>query len=411
MKILIIGLNYAPELTGVGKYTSEMAQWLAARGHELHVVTAPPYYPNWRVSGGYSAWRYRRERLAGVEVWRCPLYVPKNPSRLKRLVHLASFALFSIPPLCRHIFWRPDIILVICPTILCAPAGWLAAKLSRSKCWLHVQDFEMDLASNLRLFAMGQLAAAVECWLMQRFDCVSSISQNMVRRLIDKGIDLNVTFLFTNWVDTQIVRPSPEAGQRFRAERGIGKEKYLLLYAGNMGRKQGLEIILDAATRLSGDPDILFCLVGDGAARPEIERKACQMNLSNVRFYPLAPADKLSDMLSAADIHLVVQRRGAADWVLPSKFITILAAGGTAILTADNTTELGRLVAERPDIAYLIEPENAEQLQQTILLAKSMKSESRGFNKTARDYAQSKFEKSIILENFHKKLTGLVANR
>lgn len=94
MKILVYGINYSPELTGIGKYTGEMVEWLAAQGHEVRVITAPPYYPQWQVGENYSARRYKREEGAAT-VWRCPLYVPKQPSTLKRLLHLGSFAVSS----------------------------------------------------------------------------------------------------------------------------------------------------------------------------------------------------------------------------------------------------------------------------------------------------------------------------
>ncbi len=98
MKILVYGINYSPELTGIGKYTGEMVEWMASQGHDVRVITAPPYYPEWKVGERYSSWRYRREEGAAT-VWRCPLYVPKQPSTLKRLIHLGSFALSSFFPL------------------------------------------------------------------------------------------------------------------------------------------------------------------------------------------------------------------------------------------------------------------------------------------------------------------------
>ena len=101
MKILIYGINYAPELTGIGKYSAELAEWLAARGHEVSVVTAPPYYPQWRVHDGYRSGRYAKEELRGVTVRRAPLWVPEKPGGAKRLIHLASFALSSLPSLLR----------------------------------------------------------------------------------------------------------------------------------------------------------------------------------------------------------------------------------------------------------------------------------------------------------------------
>jgi len=149
LRILIYGINYSPELTGIGKYTGEMAEWLAEQGHDIRIATAPPYYPEWKVADGYSAVRYWREQVDGVDVWRCPLYVPSRPSGLKRILHLASFALSSMPVIFRQIFWKPDVIVVIEPPLFCAPAAWLTAQLSSAKCWLHIQDFEVNAAFDL----------------------------------------------------------------------------------------------------------------------------------------------------------------------------------------------------------------------------------------------------------------------
>jgi colanic acid biosynthesis glycosyl transferase WcaI len=98
VKILLISTNYSPELTGVGKYSGEMISWLAEQGHEVRVVCAPPYYPQWKVGKGYSSWRFQIENSLNKKVYRCPLWVPAKPSGLKRIIHLASFA-FQVYPL------------------------------------------------------------------------------------------------------------------------------------------------------------------------------------------------------------------------------------------------------------------------------------------------------------------------
>src|SRR5450759_2745464 len=183
MRILLVGINYAPELTGIGKYSSEMAEYLVAAGHEVRIVTAPPYYPEWRVADGYVAWHYSKEQRKGVSIWRCPIWVPTRPSGLKRLLHLASFALSSMPIMVRQIFWRPNVILVIEPPLFCAPMAWLCAKLSGAKAWLHVQDFEVDAAFELGILRaqwMHSVAGKAESWLMRRFSRVSTISDNML---------------------------------------------------------------------------------------------------------------------------------------------------------------------------------------------------------------------------------------
>ena len=187
VKILVHGIFFAPVLTGVGKYTGEMASWLASRGHEVRVVTAPPYYPDWRVSPGYRAGRYATERWQGARVWRCPVWVPARPGGLARLLHLASFATSSFPVMVRQLLWRPDVVLVVEPPLFCAPTGWLVARLCGARAWLHVQDYEVDAAFELGLLRGATVRRMATVWersLMRRFDRVSTISQRMpsVRR-------------------------------------------------------------------------------------------------------------------------------------------------------------------------------------------------------------------------------------
>lgn len=216
MKILVYSINFPPELISTGKYAGEMAVWLASKGHDVRVVTALPYYPEWRIYGEYEDKGYCREALDGVQVWRCPLYVPSQASGLKRIIHLASFALSSMPVALRHAFWRPDIVWVVEPALMCAPMAWLTARLSGAKAWLHVQDFEVDAAFELGLIrsdALKKVVQAVESFLMNRFDKVSSISSAMVARLQEKGVAPDKIELVPNWVDTAEICPIPDTNR------------------------------------------------------------------------------------------------------------------------------------------------------------------------------------------------------
>ncbi|MDC3754992.1 colanic acid biosynthesis fucosyltransferase WcaI, partial [Escherichia coli] len=187
MKILVYGINYSPELTGIGKYTGEMVEWLAAQGHEVRVITAPPYYPQWQVGENYSAWRYKREEGTAT-VWRCPLYVPKQLSTLKRLLHLGSFAVSSFFPLMAQRRWKPERIIGVVPTLFCTPGMRLLAKLSGARTVLHIQDYEVDAMLGLGLAGKGkggkvaQLATAFERSGLHNVDNVSTISRSMMNK-------------------------------------------------------------------------------------------------------------------------------------------------------------------------------------------------------------------------------------
>jgi colanic acid biosynthesis glycosyl transferase WcaI len=409
LRLLIYGLNYAPECTGVGKYTGEMAEWLQGRGHQVRVVTAPPYYPAWRVGAGYRGWDYRRESLNGVDVFRCPLWVPETPNGFRRLLHLLSFAVSSIPVMLGQIFWRPDRIFVIEPTLFCAPWALVTARLANAKAWLHIQDFEAEAFFGLGFSSGGfvkKFVNAVEGWLMRRFDRVSSISRQMVARLSAFGIPEDRTSIVPNWVDTDRIRPGIP-GRPFREEWGLGPDRKIVLYAGSMGKKQGLEMVLVAARALQNDdPEILFLLVGEGSEKEVLVQRARELKLRNVVFKPLQPPEDIPALLTLAEVHLVVQKKGVAEAFMPSKLTGILAAGGTAIITADEDTELGRLVRNNPGIAVLVPPENQGLFQEALRTELSKDRTGAGINPVARKYAERYLATDGILSQFEKALSA-----
>ncbi|MEI6336670.1 MAG: glycosyltransferase WbuB [Methylococcaceae bacterium] len=401
MKILLYGINYAPELTGIGKYSGEMCEWLTKNGHDVRVICAPPYYPEWQVGKNYKNWLYKTEQLNNVTLFRCPLFVPKKPTILTRLVHLLSFSLSSFPVLFRQWLWKPDIVICIQPTLFCVPATVLFCKLRGSKSLLHIQDFELDAMLGLGLYKAGVAARIfgyIERWLMRRFDAISTISYSMVQKAKYKTRQPEKIFYFPNWVDTNFLTPNADQ-TLFRKRWDISKSTRVILYSGNIGKKQGLEIILQAADQLREEPDLLFLLIGTGAAQEALVRQAEQMQLPNLRFYPLQSYNDLPALMALADIHLVVQKKGAADSFLPSKLTTILAVGGECVITTEAHTELGLLCQEHPGIARCIEPENANILTETLremLLNLPLKAPGI-YNKVAHQFALSHLKKDPIL--------------
>lgn len=334
LRVLVVGINYAPENVGTGKYTSEMCAWLHTRGHAVRVIAAPPYYPAWRVWHGYRRLWFQREWLDHVEVIRCPLWVPERPNGIKRMLHLFSFAVSSALVLFASLAWRPTHVVSIAPTLVYAPAAWLTARLSGARCWLHIQDFELDAALDMRILEAGplkRLAARVERWLLRRFDRVSTISHKMVERLTTKGVAPARQVMFPNWADIDAIRPLV-APSPYRRELGIPDDAVVALYSGNMGLKQGLELLGDAALRLQSESRLYFVFGGQGPGREALEAQCA--TLPNVRFLDLQPTERLNDWLGLADIHLLPQRAAVADLVMPSKLTGMLASGRPVLATA-----------------------------------------------------------------------------
>lgn len=408
MRIFVHGINYVPELTGTGKYTGEMAEWLARDGHDVRVVTAPPYYPGWRVEAGYCGWRYKHEkRQVGegvVTVWRCPLWVPKAPNGLKRLIHLASFALSSAPIMLAQTAWRPELVVSVAPTLFSAPTALLLARLAGARAWLHIQDFEVDAA-----FDMGMLRSSrarrwflgAEARLLRRFDRVSTISERMMDRLADKGVPASRRVLFPNWADIDAIRPLDKASP-FRKELGLRDDQVVALYAGNLGEKQGLEILVEAVKRTQDDSRVLWVIAGSGSARARLEKLSA--GLPNLRWLPLQPLERLNDLLNLADVHVLPQRADAADLVMPSKLTGMLASGKPVVATAAAETQVGRVV---PHGGVRVPPGDAAAFAQAVVALADDPGRRQRLGGSAREYAEANLGYDAIMADFEREAIAL----
>lgn len=399
MRILIYSMNYHPEQTGIGKYSGEMAAWLSQQGHEVHVVCAPPYYPAWSVYPGYSSWKYTARVEHGVRVYRTPLWIPANPTGVARLLHLITFATASLPIMLLHAFWRPNVVFTVAPAFVCAPSGWLTARLCGAKAWLHVQDFEVDVAFRMGLLK-GNLVKSAARWLeskvLRRFDVVSTISESMLNMLTKKHVETERTKLLPNWVDITAISVLTERSN-YRDELGISDDTKVALFSGSLGSKQGLMVIPEAAKLLTYKKDILFVICGDGVMKSEIE--AAVRDLPNVRMLPLQPYERLSELLGMADVHLLPQSPEAEDLVLPSKLSGMLASGRPIIATCRKNTEIGHVVSRCGSVC---EPEDAPALAEALLeLMSRPEQDLRDLALTARQIAVERLGREGILECFN----------
>ena len=228
----------------------------------------------------------------------------------------------------------------------------------------------------------------------------------MVARLAAFGIPEDRISIFPNWVDTDRIRPGI-LGRSFREEWSLGPDRKIAMYAGSMGNKQGLEMVLETARALqNGDPEILFLLVGEGSAQEGLVQRASERGLRNVLFKPPQPPEEVPALLTLADVHLVVQKKGVAEAFMPSKLTGILAAGGKAIITADENTELGRLVRNNPGIAVLVPPENQRLFQEALRTELSKVKNDARINLVARNYAERYLASDGILSQFEKVLSA-----
>jgi colanic acid biosynthesis glycosyl transferase WcaI len=396
MRLLILGLNYAPEIVGIAVYTTGMAEALAAEGHEVRVIAGQPYYPAWRIMPGHNPWAFSQTTENGVSVTRVPHYTPAEPTGIKRLLHHASFAASAlVPMLWGGLAWRPDVVLTIAPSLIGAPVARVAAFLAGASSWLHVQDLEVEAAFATGLLdgsgRAARMARAFETLVMKSFDRVSAISPEMCRRLIQKGVPRERVSELRNWADIEAIRPLHEPSP-YRARWGIATE-HVALYSGNIANKQGIDIVLDAAKLLRQRRDLTFVICGEGPNRRKLE--ALAQGLGNVQFHDLQPKDRLNDLMGLATIHLLPQVAGAADLVLPSKLANMLASGRPVVATAAEGTGLAR---EVDGCGEAVEPGDAAMFAGAIVRLIEDEAMWAGMAASARARAETRWARSEIID-------------
>ena len=420
-KILLVSYNFAPELTGIGKYNGEMIQWLVNKGYDCSVVTAYPYYPDWKVQPSYRARKFwystETQRVSETNgrltVYRCPTYIPEDPSGVKRMILEITFflsALIRMVALMAH--KKFDLVITVAPSFHVGLFGLLWKYLKGAKLVYHIQDLQIEAARDLNLIrwdAMIRLMFFVEKWILQHTDLTSSISEGMVNKVLAKGSSSAV--LFPNWTNTSQLFPIDD--QRSLKEKfGFDSTDKIVLYSGAIGEKQGLESILLTASENKNNHGLKFVICGSGPYKEKLKQMALQLGLSNVVFLPLQQPDNFNQFLNMADIHLVIQKAGVSDLVMPSKLAAILAVGGLALVTANYGTSLHALI-DSYKMGYLTNAEDQSALRDAV--AELLTGDYQYMRKNARDYAvrslsidkvMARFETTLINTLFEEKARG-----
>ncbi len=408
-RILLIGGNFYPELTGIGKYNGEMIDWLAGQGNICTVITTYPYYPEWTIKPPYHSKSYWfskefKETSFGtanpIKIYRCPHFVPANPSGLTRILSDISFFVSSTVMVFTLLFKkRYDYIITVSPPFLTGILAIIYKKIKRAKFFYHVQDLQIDAAADLQMIKsriLIRILFRIERFIMRQADMISSISEGMIARIKQKSGKAVVSF-FPNWVDTALFYPLVE---KYMLKEAFGFEATdrVILYSGAIGEKQGLEAILHAADTLRNIENLKFIICGSGPYRKKLEDLKESLQTQNVYFLPLQPAEKLNKFLNMADVHLVIQKTNASDLVMPSKLTAILSVGGLAVITAPALSSLFKVV-DTYQIGILAEPENQAALTEAIKAALSPA--NKNITNNARYYAEKFLSINEVLKKYN----------
>lgn len=407
MRVIVWGINYAPEITGIAPHNVSLCEYLHATGHDVEMVTTFAYYPAWKKSPEDRRTLYRTDRINGVAIHRCWHFVPERVTSLKRIVHEATFALTSTI----RIFFlkRPDVYMVASPPLILGAAAWLVSLLKRAPFIFHVQDLQPDAAVGLGMLRAGWFTRALywlEAFAYKHALRVSSISPEILEAFRRKTVPEEKLILYPNSVELPDRDSIPEAGA-FRRKHGFRSDEFLAIYAGNLGVKQGLEILLDAAEFLRNEGRIRIILCGDGAERVALEENARQRQLASVSMLPLQRGLDYQELLVDADVSFITQQSGSGNAFFPSKLLVTLAHFSPVVTVADEESALAKAVRSG-DFGVNALPGHPAELARLLAEIARDSGKRERWGQAGRAYVEQ-FERRRVLEKFTSQLKSIVA--
>ncbi|MBD2502994.1 glycosyltransferase family 4 protein [Anabaena azotica] len=396
MRILIYSYNYYPEPIGIAPLMTELAEGLAKRGHQVRVITAMPNYPERQIYEAYRGKWYLTEYKNGVKIQRSYVWIRPQPKLLDRVLLDASFVVTSFLP---ALFgWRPDVILSTSPSLpVCVPAsllGWLRA----CPVVLNLQDILPEAAIHVGLLKnkwLIKVFSLLEKFAYRSATKISVIADGFVENLLSKGVSSEKIEQIPNWVDVNFIRPLPKEENKFRAAHNLNG-KFVLLYSGNIALTQGLETVIQAAAKLRDISEIAFVIAGEAKGLERLQKYCADCGADNVLLLPFQPREHLPEMLAAADVGLVVQKKNVISFNMPSKIQVLLASGRALIASVPDNGTAAKAIRQSGG-GVVVPPEDPQALATAILdlYKHPEKAKTLGYNSRKYAMEQYAFEQAL----------------
>jgi colanic acid biosynthesis glycosyl transferase WcaI len=349
--LVVLCPHFEPDTAPTGVVMTRIVEELAALGHTLHVVTALPWYRTHRIESGWTGRLVRSETTAWGTITRVhPFPGPDKSNLLRRALGFGAYSLLAGLQCLRVGGWfrRSGAVIAMSPPLTLGLTGWVASRLRRCPLVFNIQDVFPDAAVETGAITNRTIIAAaswIERMSYRAADAVTVLSDDLRDNVVAKldptgsGHRVDTVHVIPNFVDTDVIVPTDRATP-YRAALGLG-DGPVVLYAGNVGFSQSLDLVLAAAREL---PEVTFLINGNGAARPSLEAAAA--DISNVRFADYIESSRLSELLATGDVHVVPLRRGLGAVSVPSKTYSIMAAGRPVVAAIDADTAVPRILAE-----------------------------------------------------------------
>jgi len=383
LRIVFFNRSYWPDMAATGQYLTELAQDLAGRhGCEVTVVAVQPL----TVSAVRSRAIFSRETRNGVHILRAngTHFRPRRFAgrAANYLTYFASAALASL------FVRRPDVVVSLTDPPIVGLLALATARRTGAKFAFWCNDIFPEVAMLLEDFQSGIVNTGLDRInrsLISHADLIVSIGNRMKRRLVEeKGADASRVETIHYWADCEAISPTPRDNAFARANGLV--DKFVVMHSGNVGASQNLEMIVEAADRLKGRPDIVFAIVGDGVKRPSLASMAEARGLTNVRFFPYQPKESLDQSFGTADVFVVSLKAGIEGYIVPSKLYGTLAAGRPYIAAVDASAEPAE-VAREHRCGLLVTPGDVDGFTAAIARLKDDPEECAAMGRRAREAA------------------------
>lgn len=408
MHILFAGINFAPELTGIAPYTTSLAQGLADRGHKVHVLTGIPHYPEWRIPSAYTGRRDLDEELGDLSIRRLRHHVPALPNARGRVRMEVSFG----RRLLTASWGEPDVLICVSPALISTATAVLRARIRPRRpavgIWLQDLYARGVVETEALTGAAAAMTKRLESATLRSADGVVAIHDRFKDFLVsDLKVSERSVTVIRNWTHIDAtVRPDRKTARR---RFGWRNDEVIVLHAGNMGAKQGLENVVDAARLATRSaPHVRFVLLGDGNQRARLEELG--RNIDNLEFLRPLPEPDYRAALTAADVLLVNEKPGVREMAVPSKLTSYFAAGSPVLAATDT----GSITAEEVRTAaggLIVAAGSPGALVQGVLTLGSDPTAARRLGASGRRFSNTVLSRHYAIDHFENWIQDVVDAR
>jgi colanic acid biosynthesis glycosyl transferase WcaI len=405
--ITVITPFFYPEDTAIGLYTTQFSRFLEKKGYRVIVITGFPNYPQWSIHQNYrNLSSYYTETIDNIEIIRYKQYIPEIVNLKGRLIMMLDLFYGTFINLRK--VKNTDLVICIVPFTICILPALFLSKFKKARFWIHIQDFEFDLALDSGIIKTNSLffklfkkfVNTFEKKMMNSAAIVSSISLSMMDKIKQKSIKTE-SFYFPNWVSSEKINPDTSSTHSI-----INSHKFTLLYSGNIGEKQDWDFLKNLCNIINPDENIEVVIVGDGAYKNNLKDKLKSFQF--VHYFDPVPYVELNDLLCSASAHFLFQKIEVVDTIMPSKILGMMASKRPSIISGNKNSEV-LTIMNKSEGGFYFSENDVRDVYKTILKLKNNSSLCEDIGQKARNYVLKTFSEQQILEDFNSKIKSVLS--